>query len=503
MSKSEDKKVFLSYSHDSDEHKQKVRALADKLITDYEIEVIADCYEEDNPAGGLLTDFMQSSRQADRIICVLTPNYKLKADEGKGGVGYESIIITDEIYRDIASNRIIPIVLDSELSIKECFPNFLTSIRKTILRKDFDTEDLFIEEVARVIHKIPKKPKPALGKNKLSVERNMIHPVENINITELVSDHKCLFENALFYAKKGDEISFQKLFCKVKKQVFKNIESCRTKHEADFLVQNENDLPPIMDDFVNAAAPLFLIAFAGYLSTNEKFSNQEGLLIDLLSIDGWWQKEGRHYNIIQKIPNLLAYVYHHLYGALNINNYRIEKVASIFRQKIPVKQPSIEYKYLYEVSSVTAHIDSLGRNCFNSFNYLLTAYQRWDWISLLFQDKQEFKKALVSYQMAINLLCYLHMIKNKTLPLNEDTMIGSSMIPPNFSISDSVTLQYCYHFMIKNSSFFKNYISKIGLTEKEAVDQWNNYLNIIARYFKSGLYHHQLYNMDFMFNLLK
>ena len=210
------KKVFISYSHDSKEHKESVRELADKLIQDYGVDVVADCYEEDNPTGGLLTDFMQDCRQAGRIICVLTPAYKLKADEGRGGVGYESTIITDEIYSNFDCNRVIPIVLDSGLSIEDCSPGFLTSLRKTILRKDFATDELFIKEVARVIHKTPKKPKPALGKNKLSNEQKEVQPIENINIVKLVADHKCLFNNALFYAEKGDDKSFRELFREVK-----------------------------------------------------------------------------------------------------------------------------------------------------------------------------------------------------------------------------------------------------------------------------------------------
>ena len=223
------------------------------------------------------------------------------------------------------------------------------------------------------------------------------------------------------------------------------------------------------------------------------------MLIDLLSIDGWWQKGGLE--TIVKVPELIAYVYHHLYGALVVNNDRIENVAKIFNQKIPIEQPGIKYGYLYEKSSVTAHITSLGRDCYQSFNYLLTAYNRWDWIGLLFKNEQEFKRALVSYQMAINLLFYFYMVKNKVLPLNKDNIAGKPIIPPSFSNSDRETLQYCYHFMIKSSGFFKNYISEMGITEKEILEQWDNYLNIMGGFTNVGFL--QAYDKEFMENLLK
>jgi len=49
MANQETPRVFVSYAHDSIEHKNNVRQLADVLIGEYGIDVIADCYEEDNP----------------------------------------------------------------------------------------------------------------------------------------------------------------------------------------------------------------------------------------------------------------------------------------------------------------------------------------------------------------------------------------------------------------------------------------------------------------------
>ena len=67
MANQEIPRVFVSYAHDSIEHKNNVQQLSDVLIGEYGIDVIADCYEEDNPTGGLLTDFMQIIRQTDRV----------------------------------------------------------------------------------------------------------------------------------------------------------------------------------------------------------------------------------------------------------------------------------------------------------------------------------------------------------------------------------------------------------------------------------------------------
>lgn len=499
MTNQEIPRVFVSYAHDSIEHKNNVRQLADVLIGEYGIDVIADCYEEDNPTGGLLTDFMQIIRQTDRVICVLSPTYKLKANEGRGGVGYESSIITDDLYKNIGSNRIIPITINPAHALKDCCPDFLTSIRKAVLRMSYDSDSLFFEEIARVIHNTPKKPKPTLGTNKLLIEANYTQRIEDIDITKLSSEYKCIFETAKFYAEKNDHRSLRTLFSKIKDQVFKQIDILRTKHETTFQIKHTDELLPIMDDFVEVIVSLFLIAFAGHMSPNEKFHKQEGLLIDLLSIDGWWEKGGL--TVIRQIPKLLAYVYHHIYGALNISTGTIEEISIIFKQKIPVKSPNLIYEYLYQVPSVTGFVESLGRNCFNSFSFLLTAHKRWPWLSLLFSTEQEFQRALVSYQMIINLLFYFQATKNNALTTELEIY---PVIPPSFAIADHAILQFSYHLIIKHSEFFKSFIRQINLSEKEALANWTTYQKMMGNFNEFGLSLKLfIYDDHFIENILK
>lgn len=384
------KKVFISYSHDSSEHKKRIHRLADILRLDYELDVTGDFYDEDSPAGAQLPDLMEKIRECDRVICVLTPEYKTKADEGKGGVGYEKTIITDQLFHDIGSNKFIPIVISEDLKLNECTPNFLTSTRKAILSSEYENNELFIEEIARAIHYIPKNPKPPLGKNKL-LDQKMIIDAENIDIERITDDSNCkiIFETSKHYANINDEINFRRLLNKVKKQVFIRLNELREEHQKTIINQDIYVLSGIMDQFVNAASPLFLIAFAGYLSFNEKFHHQESLLIDMLTIQEWNEKGGL--TSIYHIPKLLAYVYHHIYGALNVDNDRISNLKNIFEQKIPSGQ-QLKYEYLYKVREVTGWIESLGRDCFKSFNYLLAAFHRWKWLDLLFENEDNYKK---------------------------------------------------------------------------------------------------------------
>lgn len=313
MSNAYPKKVFVSYSHDSKEHKEKVRHMADVLREQYNLNVIGDFYDEDNPAGGQLPDLMEKIRSCDNVLCILSPLYKIKANEGKGGVGYEKTIITDELFHNIGSDKFIPVLFIEDVKFKDCVPDFLTSTRKALLRSASASHDSFIEEIARSIWVLPKKPKPPLGKNKLLSAESVMIDAESIDIEEIVlaTNYQIIFKSALFYAKKNDEINFRTLLKKVRNQVFRRLNELREEYENDKIPANVNETYAIADKFINAAAPLFLIAFAGYLSFNERFHNQEGLLIDLLTIDEWDNHAGKTF--IKKIPQLLVYIYHHIY----------------------------------------------------------------------------------------------------------------------------------------------------------------------------------------------
>ncbi|MDP1069474.1 toll/interleukin-1 receptor domain-containing protein, partial [Klebsiella pneumoniae] len=74
------------------------------------IDVILDQFELS--AGKDLTHFMESSlEKADKVLVILNPNYKQKAENRKSGVGYETSMISQEIFESpISKVKFIPIL---------------------------------------------------------------------------------------------------------------------------------------------------------------------------------------------------------------------------------------------------------------------------------------------------------------------------------------------------------------------------------------------------------
>jgi len=103
-------KVFISYSWDSDKHKEWVHKLYDDLIC-AGFDVIFD--QNDLRLGDPFTPFMEKSiTESDFVLIVLTPNYKIKADQRLGGVGYEDSIITSEVNEMRNHRKFIPVLAE-------------------------------------------------------------------------------------------------------------------------------------------------------------------------------------------------------------------------------------------------------------------------------------------------------------------------------------------------------------------------------------------------------
>ena len=114
-------KVFISYAWESEEHREWVKALANRLLSDG-IDAVLDQY--DLEPGDRLPQFMeQSVRSSDHVLIVCTPTYKQKADERIGGVGYEGHIISGELFSQRNERKFIPVL--KEGSAKDSIPTFL------------------------------------------------------------------------------------------------------------------------------------------------------------------------------------------------------------------------------------------------------------------------------------------------------------------------------------------------------------------------------------------
>jgi hypothetical protein len=101
--------VLISYSWDSDEHKEWVLQLAERLRMKGGVNVVLDRWHLQ--PGMDRTHFMeQGVANSNFVLIVCTPNYAMKANSRDGGVGYEAMIITSQLAHQIRQNKFIPVL---------------------------------------------------------------------------------------------------------------------------------------------------------------------------------------------------------------------------------------------------------------------------------------------------------------------------------------------------------------------------------------------------------
>jgi hypothetical protein len=113
------KKVFISYSHDSDKHRERVLALSERLRADG-IDTRLDQYVNGTPAEGWPRWMLNELDDADFVLVVCTETYyrRLRGHEvpGKGkGVDWEGMLITQQIYDSRSTTvRFVPLLFAAQ-----------------------------------------------------------------------------------------------------------------------------------------------------------------------------------------------------------------------------------------------------------------------------------------------------------------------------------------------------------------------------------------------------
>lgn len=171
-------KLFISYSHDSVEHKQWVANLASHLRS-HGVDVILDQW--DLHIGDDLPFFMESALDPEhKVLVICSAEYTEKANAGSGGVGYEKRILAADMMEGIRKEFVLPIIRNNH---DKKVPSFL----KGILYEDFDSKPYYdaYRELLFRIYEEDLKTKPELGNNPFDT-KEITHQIDsNIAIEKI------------------------------------------------------------------------------------------------------------------------------------------------------------------------------------------------------------------------------------------------------------------------------------------------------------------------------
>ena len=392
----ESPKVFASYSHDSDAHKEWVLKLCTKL-RQKGVDVTLD--EWDLGPGDLMPPFMREGiTDSDRVLVICTERYVERADALKGGVGYEMTIADTQLDQDLRTNKFIPII--RQLSSKPKIPTSL-GIRRYVNFSDDSEFDEKFNELLRAIHDDPLNPKPSLGEysstewSSKSETSNPHHP----DTTEKVEFASQVYQEAIELAREDDTVGWQQLVKRIRQNMSNEFREWKPEFEKQERDSTEKTLETV-DKAVDIVSPLISVALAGVESRKRDFNDQKSVLHDLFTIVEW--KDSTYTTWID-MPNVLRYVYHSLHGVFSLDTNQLNLALNLVRENVRVTSPESQGRSrLWEIPQLT------GRYYFNAgatdlWTHLVDAHEKWEWLTHIFtDDREKYAATLVAYYMALN-----------------------------------------------------------------------------------------------------
>ena len=190
------KRAFISYSHDSPEHKAWVRDLGAQLLSKG-VDVILDQW--DIVAGDDIPMFMERNlRDCDFVLLICTLQYVFKSNNGAGGVGYEKMIVSAELARQMDQRKFIPILRQQSTNN---VPTFLSSKKYVDLSSDSSFE-AGVHELLQAIHRDELDIKPPLGTQN-SLFRSNLSTISNYAVGAQFKKYMCLICGWIFDEETG------------------------------------------------------------------------------------------------------------------------------------------------------------------------------------------------------------------------------------------------------------------------------------------------------------
>jgi len=466
-------KVFISYSHDNPDHKKWVAELAIKLVENG-IDTILDQW--DLSPGDDLAAFMERGvTDVDRVLVICSSNYVSKANAGVGGVGYEKMIVNVELVNNLGTNKFIPIIRENADDQKT--PKFLGA-RLYIDFTDDENFDSAFEELLRELHSEPVLKKPSIGKNPFSKSPlgAETKPVENTGtsisvVSKDYTDPAETYNVARQIAESDALPQWSRLVSDIRPKVHKGLVGWRIKYERENL-HNIEALREAVDEAVGITAPLMSLAIAGVESGRGKFADQRGLLSDIIDISGW---NYSGLTILVNLPYALAYVYQNLHGALCVYTGQFDIAVSLAEKKIRGVHEQ-NFEKLWHKAEIVGWPESLGGNCGTAWDYMVSAYSRWSWLSAIFTTEEDFRTALIAYQMILNINELIDLIENGDVKaLKEDSPIDLS-IPLIFAKEGREINRRAFQLIINKPVALESLWENTGVTKETIESNWTDWM---------------------------
>jgi hypothetical protein len=399
--------VFISYSHDSREHKQWVLEFAQELRSKHRVDVILDQWDLGH--GDDMPRFMRDSvSRCDRILMICTDTYVEKADEGKGGVGYEAMIVDGELVRNLGTKKFVPVIRQHGGAIR--LPKSVGTRLAANLSEGANREDE-MKSLVEDLHQIPPPTKPPLGGG--PVFAPVVAP--SLPPSAYPKDPSQLYDMALNLARTGDLVTWRRLITEKKSEVSISLGEWRAKWEGQ-VEQIKDNWIEFNKEGLNALDPLYAVASAGIESGVDKFNRQSGLAHDILE-PREWQYSG--YTVICDFPQTAIFTFQALVGLFAVHSEQPQLVFELANQRLKRKHTN-QSSLLWESPAYVGWPESLAGNCNNAWRFIWSVSEHLPWVAEKLGGGGHVRECLCGHFFLMSFVEFIERVRSEPDRLNSN-----------------------------------------------------------------------------------
>lgn len=476
--------VFISYSHDSKEHKMWVLELAQKLVKK-NIDAKIDQWDLDY--GDDVPKFMEKwVTEADRVLMICTETYVSKANEGVGGVGYEATVVTGELVQNLGSKKFVPIIRQNTESFK------MPTCINTRLAVNLSSKDIFDAEFEKLIASLKRErpsSKPQFPEKSPTIER--ADPPDRRPIDNESTD----YESALIEASHNRIGIWRGMAKRAKADAFNRITKWRESIEdrdknPSKEESNSEKLETDLLNGMNCFEDLFKVVIAGIESGNPSLATQEGLLFDFAKLPNW-KRSGRTY--VVTFPELLIYSYQCIYGASCIQNGQAQNAIKLANIKLPppITASKSDFLKLYEEPNYVGWPNPLDHTCTKAWSFIQKLPQNWDWLNEAFGGEQDYKASVSSYYLTLSWIEFIDdLSKGKSSIISKDDV--RLCVPTSFLVGDEGAK--AFQLFLQNKKGLIEYAESLNVSRETQYANWTHWVrhcdNWVSNVYSFSLRYH-------------
>jgi hypothetical protein len=462
------------------------------------IDVILDQW--DLGLGDDVPKFMENAlKEADRVLMICTDLYVQKADEGEGGVGYEAMIVTGELIRNLGTSKFIPVCIQENR--QRVLPKALSTRFYVDFSKDQNFEEQF-ETLLCELHQQRSATKPPLGKNLFARRPSGEEVPADIKVAGIPvfngdwSDVSAVYETALNIARQGDLVAWRRIVRRATSPISELLRNWRVNYERKMPSSIEG-LHEMALDGADIYSNIFSIALAGVESGRDRFVNQTALIDEILNPKDW---NYSGYTVLVHFPDAIACIYQALLGSMSLLTCQVTLSSKLARKKILSNEKAMP---LYQRHEIVGWPESLGRKSTDVWKFLVELANKWEWLRKPYGSADEFRESLCAYYIVLNIIEFVD-----ALAEGKDQMLISKEreialdIPLCFLFESDAVLRRAYALVINDPSQIKYIWQSRDVPETKAKELWPSWAYHVKHwlskssnfFYRSTLIHQNLFD---------